>query len=176
MLGLVLSGNIFEIYIFWELVGCSSYLLIGYYFDRPTAVAAAKKAFVVTRFADLGFLIGILILSFQAGTLDFHMLIHRLAAGYLFSADAGGTFLGISVLAWGLTLVFIGGAGKSALFPLHIWLPDAMEGPTPVSALIHAATMVVAGVYLVARLYLLYIWHESVMELILYVGVISALL
>jgi NADH-quinone oxidoreductase subunit L len=155
MLGLVMSSNIFQIYIFWELVGVSSFLLIGYYFDKPSAVAAAKKAFIVTRFADLGFLIGILILSFNAHTLDFETLIQRLTdpnSEYMRSAIAPA-FLGFSSLTWGLVLVFIGGAGKSAMFPLHIWLPDAMEGPTPVSALIHAATMVVAGVYLVGRLF-----------------------
>ncbi len=172
MLGLVLSGNLFETYIFWELVGCSSFLLIGFYYDRPSAVAAAKKAFIVTRFADLGLLVGILILSFQAKTLDINPLIGKL----LDPGARHATFLGISLLSWGLALVFVGGAGKSALFPLHIWLPDAMEGPTPVSALIHAATMVVAGVYLVARLYGLYVWDHGIMQIILYVGVFSALL
>lgn len=178
MLGLVLSGNIFEIYIFWELVGCSSFLLIGYYFDRPTAVAAAKKAFIVTRFADLGFLIGILILSLHAETLDFRTLIQRLTElSPQLTGITTASFLGISLLSWGLALVFIGGAGKSALFPLHIWLPDAMEGPTPVSALIHAATMVVAGVYLVARLYPVYALSDpGVLQVVLYVGAISALL
>jgi NADH-quinone oxidoreductase subunit L len=177
MLGLVLSGNLFEIYIFWELVGCSSFLLIGYYYERPTAVAAAKKAFVVTRFADLGFLVGILILSFQAETLDIRTLIQRLTEpGPQLTSIAGASFLGISALSWGLFLIFIGGAGKSAMFPLHIWLPDAMEGPTPVSALIHAATMVVAGVYLVARLYGLYFSNPGVLQIVLYVGVFSALL
>ena len=178
MLGLVLSGNIFEMYIFWELVGCSSFLLIGYYFDRPTAVSAAKKAFIVTRFADLGFLIGILILSFHAETLDFRTLIQRLTEPTPQLVSIVTTsFLGISLLSWGLILVFVGGAGKSALFPLHIWLPDAMEGPTPVSALIHAATMVVAGVYLVARLYPLYSYSGSaVLQVVLYVGALSALL
>ena len=177
MLGLVLSGNIFETYIFWELVGCSSFLLIGYYYDRPTAVAAAKKAFIVTRFADLGFLIGILILSFHAGTLDFRTLIQRLTEpGPQLTSITTASFLGISLLSWGLVLVFVGGAGKSALFPLHIWLPDAMEGPTPVSALIHAATMVVAGVYLVARLYPLYVFDAAVLQVVLYVGAVSAFL
>jgi NADH-quinone oxidoreductase subunit L len=178
MLGLVLSGNMFETYIFWELVGCSSYLLIGYYFDRPTAVAAAKKAFIVTRFADLGFLIGILILSFHAGTLDIHTLIQRLTEpGPQLTSITTAAFMGVSLLSWGLVLVFIGGAGKSALFPLHIWLPDAMEGPTPVSALIHAATMVVAGVYLVARLYPVYVYAgPGVLQVIIYVGALSALL
>jgi NADH-quinone oxidoreductase subunit L len=179
MLGLVLSGNLFETYIFWELVGCSSFLLIGYYYDRPTAVAAAKKAFIVTRFADLGFLIGILILSFHAETLDIRTLIERLTEpGPQLTSITTASFLGISALSWGLVLVFVGGAGKSALFPLHIWLPDAMEGPTPVSALIHAATMVVAGVYLVARLYPVYIYFAAfaVMQIVLYVGAFSALL
>jgi len=179
MLGLVVSGNIFETYIFWELVGCSSFLLIGYYYNRPTAVSAAKKAFIVTRFADLGFLVGILILSFHAGTLDFNTLINRLLLEATDPpADAAlYSFLGFSPVTWGLLLVFIGGAGKSALFPLHIWLPDAMEGPTPVSALIHAATMVVAGVYLVARLYIVYALVDPLlMQIILYVGTLSALL
>jgi NADH-quinone oxidoreductase subunit L len=155
MLGLVISTNIFQIYMFWELVGVSSYLLIGYYFQKPSAVAASKKAFIVTRFADLGFLIGILIFAFQGNTLDFNVLISRLtntqSPEYLSITSI--SFLGASFLTLALTLVFIGGAGKSAMFPLHIWLPDAMEGPTPVSALIHAATMVVAGVYLLARLF-----------------------
>lgn len=178
MLGLVVSTNIFQVYIFWELVGISSYLLIGFYFDKPSAVAASKKAFIVTRFADLGFLIGILILAFHAGTLDFHMLIERLttAQSPQFISITTGSFFGISILTWALTLVFIGGAGKSAMFPLHIWLPDAMEGPTPVSALIHAATMVVAGVYLVARLFPLYSIDVIVLNMIAYIGAISALL
>jgi len=178
MLGLVLSGNLFETYIFWELVGCSSFLLIGFYFDRPTAVAAAKKAFIVTRFADLGFLVGILILSFHAETLDIRTLIGRLTApSPQLTNITTVSFLGISALSWGLVLVFIGGAGKSAMFPLHIWLPDAMEGPTPVSALIHAATMVVAGVYLVARLYPVYAHAgPAVLDVVLYIGALSALL
>jgi NADH-quinone oxidoreductase subunit L len=178
MLGLVLSSNIFQIYMFWELVGVSSFLLIGYYYDKPSAVAAAKKAFIVTRFADLGFLIGILVLSYHAQTLDFQTLIHRLTepgSAQLTSATSA-TFLGISALTWGLCLVFMGGAGKSALMPLHIWLPDAMEGPTPVSALIHAATMVVAGVFLVARLFPVYaISAPIVLRMIAFVGVSTSL-
>ena len=178
MLGLVIASNIFQIYIFWELVGISSYLLIGFYYDRPSAVAASKKAFIVTRFADLGFLIGILILGFEAQTLDFNTLIQRLTdvhSPQLISI-ATTSFLGISLLTWALTLVFIGGAGKSAMFPLHIWLPDAMEGPTPVSALIHAATMVVAGVYLVARLFPVFHINEASLQLVTWVGAISAFL
>jgi len=178
MLGLVIASNIFQIYVFWELVGISSYLLIGFYYDRPSAVAASKKAFIVTRFADLGFLIGILILGFQSETLDFNTLIHRLTDTHStqYLAIASTSFLGISLLTWALTLVFIGGAGKSAMFPLHIWLPDAMEGPTPVSALIHAATMVVAGVYLVARLFPVFHINEASLMVVTWVGAISAFL
>ena len=178
MLGLVLSSNLFQVYMFWELVGVSSFLLIGYYFNKPSAVAASKKAFIVTRFADLGFLIGILILAFYSGTLDIGTLIERLTSvqSTQFTGIATAGFLGVSMLTWGLTLVFIGGAGKSAMFPLHIWLPDAMEGPTPVSALIHAATMVVAGVYLVARLFPVFSMDGSVMQIVTYVGAFSALL
>src|SRR5687767_4374940 len=176
MLGLVVSSNIFQIYIFWELVGVSSYLLIGYYYDRPSAVAASKKAFIVTRFADLGFLIGILILSFYAGTLDFNILIDRLTdpESSQLKEIVAASFMGASALTWGLVLVFIGGAGKSAMFPLHIWLPDAMEGPTPVSALIHAATMVVAGVFLVARLFPIFaISCPVALDIVAYVGAFS---
>ncbi len=177
MLGLVISSNIFQLYIFWELVGVSSFLLIGYYYDKPSAVAACKKAFIVTRFADLGFLIGILVLSFYSGTLDFNTLIERLTstAAPEFQTAVAASFLGVSALTWGLVLIFIGGAGKSAMFPLHIWLPDAMEGPTPVSALIHAATMVVAGVFLVARLFPVFSMSPPALEVVAYVGITSAL-
>ncbi len=178
MLGLVVATNIFQTYIFWELVGVSSFLLIGYYYDRPSAVAASKKAFIVTRFADLGFLAGILILSYYSETLDFQSLIWRFTdqnSTHLQSAVTA-SFLGISALTWGLVLIFAGGAGKSAMFPLHIWLPDAMEGPTPVSALIHAATMVVAGVYLVARLFPVFaIACPGALEVVAVVGIVSAL-
>jgi NADH-quinone oxidoreductase subunit L len=179
MLGLVLSSNIFQIYVFWELVGVSSFLLIGYYYDRPSAVAASKKAFIVTRFADLGFLIGILVLSFNANTLDFITLIQRLTSpeSTELRTSLASSFLGMSAITWGAVLVFIGGAGKSAMFPLHIWLPDAMEGPTPVSALIHAATMVVAGVYLIARLFPVFaIVAPAALNLVGNIGAISALL
>lgn len=177
MLGLVVSSNLFQMYMFWELVGISSYLLIGFHFQRPSAVAASKKAFIVTRFADLGFLIGILMLAFYGGSLDFNTIIQHLSAqqssAYLAATTA--SFLGVTALTWGLTLVFMGGAGKSAMFPLHVWLPDAMEGPTPVSALIHAATMVVAGVYLVARLFPLYALNGASLEIVLNVGLFTAL-
>ncbi|MDP4261038.1 MAG: NADH-quinone oxidoreductase subunit L [Bacteroidota bacterium] len=178
MLGLVISANLFQTYIFWELVGVSSYLLIGYYYDKPSAVAASKKAFIVTRFADLGFLIGILILAFYGETLDFNTLIQRLTEHQSSQSIAITTasFAGVTALTWGLVLVFIGGAGKSAMFPLHIWLPDAMEGPTPVSALIHAATMVVAGVYLVARLFPLFTLTQAALGIVTFVGLISAFL
>jgi NADH-quinone oxidoreductase subunit L len=178
MLGLVLSSNIFQIYMFWELVGVSSYLLIGFYYQKPAAVAASKKAFIVTRFADLGFLVGILILGFHSGSLDFGILTERLTNPQSpeFLNITTASFLGISALTWGLVLVFMGGAGKSAMFPLHIWLPDAMEGPTPVSALIHAATMVVAGVYLVARLFPLYAIDAAALEIVTWVGASSALI
>ena len=129
MMGLVVATNIFQMYLFWELVGVSSYLLIGFYYTKKEAIAASKKAFIVTRFADLGFLVGILFYGYYAGTFSFTPDAKLLVA-------AGG------MIPLALGLMFIGGAGKSAMFPLHIWLPDAMEGPTPVSALIHAATMV----------------------------------
>ena len=163
MLGLVIATNIFQMYLFWELVGVSSYLLIGFYYTKPAAIAASKKAFIVTRFADLGFLIGILIYGYYAGTYTFHPSEMALIKG------------GAVMLPLALGLMFIGGAGKSAMFPLHIWLPDAMEGPTPVSALIHAATMVVAGVYLVARMFPLFITYApDVLHIIAYVGAFTA--
>lgn len=175
MLGLVVATNIFQMYIFWELVGVSSYLLIGFYYTKPSAVAASKKAFIVTRFADLGFLVGILILSFFTGTFDFGLLTAD-NASLVINSTAGASFMGLSAATWAMALIFMGGAGKSAMFPLHIWLPDAMEGPTPVSALIHAATMVVAGVYLVARLFTVYIFAApQVLTMIAYIGAFTAL-
>ncbi len=175
MYGLVLATNLFQIYIFWELVGVSSYLLIGFYYTKTSAIAAAKKAFIVTRFADLGFLIGILIIGYYAGTFDFETLNNP--EGSVILNWASTSFMGLSVITWALILIFIGGAGKSAMFPLHIWLPDAMEGPTPVSALIHAATMVVAGVYLVARLFPMYYFVEDgfVLNIVAYVGAFSCI-
>ncbi len=173
MLGLVVATNIFQMYIFWELVGASSYLLIGFYYTKPSAVAASKKAFIVTRFADLGFLIGILILSFYSSTFDFVTMTSNPEG--VFASTTGAMFMGGSVLTWGLVLIFMGGMGKSAMMPLHIWLPDAMEGPTPVSALIHAATMVVAGVFLVARMFPVYIVQESALEIVTVVGALTAL-
>lgn len=175
MLGLVVATNIFQMYIFWELVGVSSYSLIGFYYTKPSAVAASKKAFIVTRFADLGFLVGILILSYYTGTFDFGLLTSE-HAQLVVSSTTGLSFMGLSVASWAMALIFMGGAGKSAMFPLHIWLPDAMEGPTPVSALIHAATMVVAGVFLVARLFPVYYFvTPDVLTMIAYVGAFTAL-
>ena len=163
MIGLVVATNIFQMYLFWELVGVSSYLLIGFYYTKKEAVAASKKAFIVTRFADLGFLIGILVYGYYAGTFSFTPETHALVA-------AG------AMIPLALGLMFVGGAGKSAMFPLHIWLPDAMEGPTPVSALIHAATMVVAGVYLVARMFPLFVGYApEVLHWTAYIGAFTAL-
>ena len=163
MMGLVVATNIFQMYLFWELVGVSSYLLIGFYYTKKEAVAASKKAFIVTRFADLGFLVGILFYGYYAGTFSFTPDVQLLAA-------AG------AMIPLALGLMFIGGAGKSAMFPLHIWLPDAMEGPTPVSALIHAATMVVAGVYLVARMFPLFVGYApEVLHWTAYIGAFTAL-
>ena len=163
MMGLVVATNIFQMYLFWELVGVSSYLLIGFYYTKKEAVAASKKAFIVTRFADLGFLVGILFYGYYAGTFSFTPEVRLLAAA--------GTMIPLA-----LGLMFIGGAGKSAMFPLHIWLPDAMEGPTPVSALIHAATMVVAGVYLVARMFPLFVGYApEVLHWTAYIGAFTAL-
>jgi len=175
MFGLVLATNLFQIYIFWELVGVSSFLLIGYYYTKPSAVSAAKKAFIVTRFADLGFLVGILIMGYYTGSWDFETLNNPEGSAILNWAST--SFMGLSVITWALLLMFIGGAGKSAMFPLHIWLPDAMEGPTPVSALIHAATMVVAGVYLVARLFPMFYFVEDgfALNIVAYVGGFSSL-
>lgn len=154
MLGLVVATNIFQMYVFWELVGVSSFLLISFYYVKPSAVAAAKKAFIVTRFADFFFLIGILLISFYSGSFDFATLTDPNAS--FIATTAGQSFMGLSILSLSLILIFMGGVGKSAMMPFHIWLPDAMEGPTPASALIHAATMVVAGVFLVARLFPLF--------------------
>ena len=174
MIGLVIATNIFQMYIFWELVGLSSYLLIGFYYDKPSAVAASKKAFIVTRFADFGFLIGILLFSYYGGSFDFAVLTDPNGAAIAQASSVG--FMGVSALTWALTLIFVGGAGKSAMFPLHIWLPDAMEGPTPVSALIHAATMVVAGVYMVARLFPAYYFGSPVvLDIIAFVGAFTSL-
>ncbi|MBR5729049.1 MAG: NADH-quinone oxidoreductase subunit L [Prevotella sp.] len=180
MLGLVLATNIFQMYLFWELVGVSSYLLIGFYYPTHAAVAASKKAFIVTRFADMFFLIGILIFGFYVESFSFSFVGTDVVMGQgtepfipanMVKAVAAGGF----IIPTALVLMFIGGAGKSAMFPLHIWLPDAMEGPTPVSALIHAATMVVAGVFQIARMFPLWIQYApGSMSIIVWVGVFTA--
>ena len=179
MLGLVVATNIFQMYLFWELVGVSSYLLIGFYYPLHAAVAASKKAFIVTRFADLFFLIGILIFGFYTESFSFSFVDNlQMAAGtasFIPVDTAKAVAAGGFILPTALVLMFIGGAGKSAMFPLHIWLPDAMEGPTPVSALIHAATMVVAGVFQIARLFPLWIeYAPEQMSIVVYIGVFTA--
>ena len=153
MLGLLVAKNLAQVFVFWELVGLCSYLLIGFWFHKPSAAAAAKKAFIVTRIGDFGFLAAILYLFIRADTLDI---------AELHVAAITGT-LAAGVLTWAALGIFAGAVGKSAQFPLHVWLPDAMEGPTPVSALIHAATMVAAGVFLVARMYPLFQPEPGVM-------------
>ena len=179
MLGLVLATNIFQMYMFWELVGVSSYLLIGFYYTLHAAVHASKKAFIVTRFADMFFLIGILIFGYYTGSYNFSFAgnVEYLNGVAAFTsvdsarAVAAGGFL----LPTALVLMFIGGAGKSAMFPLHIWLPDAMEGPTPVSALIHAATMVVAGVFQIARMFPIWIeYAPQSLDVVVVVGAFTA--
>ena len=179
MLGLVLATNIFQMYMFWELVGVSSYLLIGFYYPLKPAIAASKKAFIVTRFADMFFLVGILTFGYFTDSFSFSFAgdivmgegTTPFIAGNTAKAVAAGAF----ILPTALVLMFIGGAGTSAMFPLHIWLPDAMEGPTPVSALIHAATMVVAGVFQIARMFPLWIeYAPEALSIVVWVGVFTA--
>ena len=180
MLGLVVSNNILLLFMCWELVGLCSYLLIGFWYHKPSAAAACKKAFITTRIGDVGFFLGILMLFWQTKTLNlFNGGTGALEqAGQL--AQLPGWF-GWSVATTIAVLLFIGAMGKSAQFPLHVWLPDAMEGPTPVSALIHAATMVAAGVFMVGRMYPLFIAGGSLehptfaMDMVLYVGAFTAL-
>ncbi|HAF32096.1 MAG TPA: NADH-quinone oxidoreductase subunit L, partial [Anaerovibrio sp.] len=166
MLGLVLAVNFLQMYVFWELVGLCSYLLIGFYYYKVSAREAAKKAFMTTRVGDFGLLLGILLLQINFGTLDF-MELREIIPAYISMAGTGL----MTVIA---LLVFVGPIGKSGQFPLHVWLPDAMEGPTPVSALIHAATMVVAGVYLVGRAFFMFTELPCVMNVIAWVGGFTA--
>ncbi|MGG3884916.1 NADH-quinone oxidoreductase subunit L [Brevibacillus panacihumi] len=165
MLGLVLSPNLLQVYIFWELVGVCSFLLVGYYFFKKEAKAAAKKAFIVTRIGDLGLFIAICLLFWWTGSFEYTQIFDSVALGKL--------------EPWMITLaailIFVGAVGKSGQFPLHTWLPDAMEGPTPVSALIHAATMVAAGVYLVAATYPLFIASDTALTVVAYVGGFTAI-
>ncbi len=165
MLGIVLANNFVQLFIFWELVGVSSYLLIGFWFEKPSAGDAAKKAFIVNRLGDFGFLLGILMVWGLLGSLNFSQLQGQLAA----NSQALGTMATIAGL-----LIFCGAVGKSAQFPLHVWLPDAMEGPTPVSALIHAATMVAAGVYMLCRV--LFVLNADALQVVAYIGGFTALL
>ena len=165
MLTLVLADNFLLLYVGWELVGLCSYLLIGFWFERPAAREAAKKAFVVTRIGDVGLLIGILLLWREVGSFSMSEAFQAAQSGALSQG----------VITWAAILIFLGAAGKSAQFPFHVWLPDAMEGPTPVSALIHAATMVVAGVYLVARVYPLFQESDYALTVVAIVGLITAL-
>lgn len=167
MLGIVMGNNLLFMYIFWELVGLSSYLLIGFWYEKDSAANAGKKAFLTNRIGDLGFLIGILMMYFTYGTFMFDEIFGGIAANIL--PFDSGTALTISGI-----LIFCGAIGKSAQFPLHVWLPDAMEGPTPVSALIHAATMVAAGVYLVARVFPML--TADALTFIAYVGAFTAFL
>src|SRR5437868_9512552 len=174
MLGVVVANSLLLLFIFWELVGLASYLLIGFWIERPSAAAAAKKAFITTRIGDMGFFVGILWLYHRSGTLLFY--------------DGGrGCLENVGLLALGASatfialLIFCGAAGKSGQFPLHVWLPDAMEGPTPVSALIHAATMVAAGVFLVARVYPVFAVGAingvtPSLEVVVWIGVITGLM
>ena len=179
MLGLTLSSNIVQLYAFWELVGVSSYLLIGFWHERPSAAAAAKKAFIVTRIGDVGFLIAILYLFLKAddfaavGLNAFHIPDIWQAAQ---PVAAGAAVLGGAALTWMALGIFAGAVGKSGQFPLHAWLPDAMEGPTPVSALIHAATMVAAGVFLVARFFPVFQQSNEAMAVVALVGAFTALM
>ena len=176
MLGLVVSNNLLLLFMCWELVGLCSYLLIGFWYFKPAAAAAMKKAFITTRIGDVGFFLGILLLYWRTGTLN------------LYTADGTGALQQAGALAqltgwWGLSmagtialLLFFGAMGKSAQFPLHVWLPDAMEGPTPVSALIHAATMVAAGVFMVGRMYPMFTAQPNdwVMDFVMWVGCVTA--
>lgn len=165
MLGLVMSPNLLQTYIFWELVGVGSFLLIGFYFFKEDAKAAAKKAFIMTRIGDVGLLIGMILLFWQTGSLEYDEIFASVQAG-----DISGSMLTLIAI-----LIFIGAIGKSGQFPLHTWLPDAMEGPTPVSALIHAATMVAAGVYLVASLFPLFSASEAALMTVAVIGAFTAI-
>lgn len=168
MLGLVISPNLIQLYVFWELVGVCSFLLIGFWYQKPEARAAAKKAFIVTRIGDVGLFIGILLLFW-------HMPEHDLSFSAIHNAFQGTPVIGAGVITAIAILIFVGAAGKSGQFPLHVWLPDAMEGPTPISALIHAATMVAAGVYLVARTYDIFLASHAALTVVLTVGAFTAL-
>lgn len=172
MLSLVISANLLQLYIFWEMVGLCSYLLVGFWYFKPEAAQAAKKSFIVTRIGDVGLFVGIILLflatkSFNDSTIFTAAATHTLALGWISSPH---------LITLAAILIFVGAVGKSAQFPLHVWLPDAMEGPTPVSALIHAATMVAAGVYLVARMFPLFEASATAMDTVAWIGGITALM
>ena len=173
MLGLVLANNLIQMFVFWELVGLGSYLLIGFWFDRPAAAAAAKKAFIITRFADFGFLLGILYLFYNGGGFAGEGLNVFVITDIYKGVELG--LLTAGVAQWVALGIFAGAMGKSAQFPLHTWLPDAMEGPTPVSALIHAATMVAAGVFLVARFFPVFELSLNAMNAVAIIGGVTAI-
>ena len=173
MVGLVLASSIIQVFVFWELVGLCSYLLIGFWFTRPSAANAAKKAFIVTRVGDFGFLLAIMYLFYQQGDLTAAGL-NGLDISDLYKAVDSGLIAG-GVATWIAAGIFAGAVGKSGQFPLHTWLPDAMEGPTPVSALIHAATMVAAGVFLVARFFPLFQASDEMMIAVAIVGAFTAI-
>ncbi|MED1401251.1 proton-conducting transporter membrane subunit, partial [Bacillus paranthracis] len=165
MLGLVISTNLLQLYIFWELVGLGSFLLIGFYFFKEEAKAAAKKAFIMTRIGDVGLFIGMILIFWYAGSFEYDAIFRAIYTG-----DLPPYMITITAI-----LIFIGAMGKSGQFPLHTWLPDAMEGPTPVSALIHAATMVAAGVYLVATMFPLFSASTVAMQTVAIVGAFTAI-
>ncbi len=165
MLGLVLSPNLLQLFIFWELVGLCSYLLVGFWYFKPEAAAAAKKAFLTTRIGDVGLLIGLILTFVYTGSFEYEQIFAAIQSGLVDQTM-------ITMIA---LLIFLGAVGKSAQFPLHVWLPDAMEGPTPVSALIHAATMVAAGVYLVAVMYPMFLASSTALTVVAYVGAITAI-
>ncbi len=172
MLSLVISPNFLQLYIFWEMVGLCSYLLIGFWYEKPEAAQAAKKSFIVTRIGDVGLFVAIILLFLATGSFDYDTIFnaasaHTLTLGWISSPH---------LVTLAALLVFLGAIGKSAQFPLHIWLPDAMEGPTPVSALIHAATMVAAGVYLVARTFPLFAQSQAALATVAWIGGFTALL
>src|SRR5664280_70682 len=171
MLVLVMSNNFLQLFFGWEAVGLVSYLLIGFWFTRPTAIFASLKAFIVNRVGDFGFILGIGLIAAYAGTLNY---------GDAFSQGSALAKLGFPGTDWRLITViciclFIGAMGKSAQFPLHVWLPDSMEGPTPISALIHAATMVTAGIFMVARMSPLFEFSDTALSVVLVIGAITAL-
>jgi len=196
MLGLIMSINIVQVFFFWELIGTWSFLLIGFYYHKNTARSAAKKSFIITRFADLGFLVGIILLIFFNFTyyneinslltlsksftsannniLNFLFITHPITVDFFKQEFI--TVYGVNIVTLASYLIFIGACGKSAMFPFHVWLPDAMEGPTPVSALIHAATLVIAGIFLIARLINVFTISSTLMSVVTYLGVMTSLM